>query len=205
MKAILGLKKGMTQIFGKDGNVIVCTIIDVTDVKVVGKRTKEVDGYEAVVLGIGKKKKPTKSEVGKYKSLKYVPKTAFEFKDFVNLEDLKLGDEVKADIFEVGDKVDASAVTKGKGFQGVVKRWGFHGGSRTHGQSDRERAPGSIGGGTDPGRVFKGKKMPGHMGAKIKTVLNLEVVKVNKEDSLLCLKGAVPGHKNTVVKVYGGR
>ena len=204
MSAILGLKRDMTQIFGKDGRLIPCTILDVSGVKMVGKRTKEKDGYEAIILGLGRKKHPTKAEISKFKNLKYVPQHIAEFRTdrIENITDLKIGDGVRADVFKVDDKVNISGKTKGKGFQGVIKRWGFHGGPRTHGQSDRERAPGSIGGGTDPGRVFKGKKMPGHMGFRTKTVVNLKIVKVDSENNLLCVKGAVPGSRNSVLKIY---
>lgn len=199
---VIGKKKEMTQLFQEDGKVVPCTIIDVSGVKVVGKRSKAKDGYEAIILGLGKKKRPTKAEVGKYKGLKYVPQYVREFRLEKSEEGFKTGEEVKLDRFKVGDKIYVTGTTKGKGFQGVVKRWGFHGGDRTHGQSDRERAPGSIGAGTDPGRVFKGKKMPGHMGNRAKTVLNLKVVKVDDKNSLLCVKGAVPGGRNSILKIY---
>lgn len=203
MSVIIGRKKEMTQIFDKKGKVIPCTILDVSKVRVVGERTNDKDGYESLILGIGEKKKANKVEKKKYKSLKFVPQKVLEFrKELLDKDyDYKVGDKIEADVFEVGQKVKATGITKGKGFQGVVKRWGFHGGPRTHGQSDRERAPGSIGAGTDPGRVFKGKKMPGHMGQKTKTILNLEIVKVDKEDGLICIKGSIPGGKGTLVKV----
>jgi large subunit ribosomal protein L3 len=207
MKSIIGLKKEMTRIFTEDGSAVACTIVDVSDVKVVGKKTKERDGYDAIILGIGQKRKPTKSEKGKFANLKYVPNLTFEFRRGldVDLKNLKVGETVKPDQFEVGEKVDVRGITKGKGFQGVMKRWGFHGGPRTHGQSDRERAGGSIGAGTDPGRVFKGKKMPGHMGNRKKTIQNLKIVKVDSKNSLLCIKGAIPGGRNTVLKIYKSR
>jgi large subunit ribosomal protein L3 len=203
MDIIIGTKKGMTQIFNEEGNVVPCTILDVSEVKVVGKRTKEKDGYEAIILGMGKRKKANKAQEGKFKELEYVPQFVSEFRvdEEEDIANINIGDEVSVKNFKVGDKVNVTGTTKGKGFQGVVKRWGFHGGSRTHGQSDRERAPGSIGAGTDPGRVFKGKKMPGHMGAKTKTVLNLPVVKLDEKNSLICVMGAVPGAYNSIVKV----
>ena len=203
--AIIGTKKDMCQVFDKDGTAISCTIIDVSDVKVVGKREKSKDGYEAVMFGIGKKKNSNKSEKSKYSNLKYVPKKVCEFRSdkISGVGDLKIGDEVRAGVFSDGDKVKLTGITKGKGFQGVVKRWNFAGGPRTHGQSDRERSPGSIGGGTDPGRVFKGKKMPGHMGSRIKTLINVEIVKVDDKNSLILVKGAVPGARNSLVRIFG--
>lgn len=203
MSVIVGQKREMTQIFDKGGRVVPCTIVDVSNTKVVALRTLKRDGYDAIILGFGKKKKPKKVEIGKYKKLKYVPQFVCEFrKERIDKEkDYAIGDEVKAAAFNIGDKVDVTGVTKGKGFQGVVRRWGFKGGPRTHGQSDRERAPGSIGGGTDPGRVFKGKKMPGHMGMRTKTVLNLEVVKIDTKNDLLCIKGALPGWRNSYLKI----
>lgn len=208
MSAIIGVKKGMTQVFTEKGNEVPCTVVDTSGVYFIGRRTQKKDGYDAVILGLGKKKEKNQieSEKGIYKELGFVPVRVFEFRSRnCNLEmfkDLKAGDEVKTSIFKVGDLVDVYGKTKGKGFQGVMKRWGFKGGPRTRGQSDRQRAPGSIGGGTDPGRVFKGKKMPGHMGDVNKTVRNLEVVDVNDDDSYICIKGAVPGAKNNVIKIY---
>ncbi len=200
MKGILGVKKEMTQIFDKDGNATACTIVDVSEAVIVGKRTEEKDGYNALVLGYGKKKNPSDIEKKNFKDLKFVPMYIKEVR-MDELEDCKVGDEVKLDDFKVGDKVNVSAKTKGKGFQGVMKRWGFKGGPRTHGQSDRERAPGSIGGGTDPGRVYKGKKMPGRMGGKKKTIMNLEIVRKDEKDKLICIKGGIPGARGTFVTI----
>lgn len=206
MKAIAGLKKEMTQIFDQQGEAVPCTIIDVSSAKVIGKRTVKKDGYSAVIIGVGEKKNANKAEKGKYKDFEFVPEKIFEARlkedgDGEAEKQYKVGKEVNITLFKVGDKVNVTGITKGKGFQGVVKRWRFKGGPRTHGQSDRERHPGSIGGGTDPGRVYKGKKMPGHMGNKVKTIRNLEVVKVDKENRLLCVKGAVPGGRNTMLKI----
>lgn len=200
---ILGKKKEMTQIFLDSGAVVPCTIIDVSGVAVVGKRTKERDGYEAIILGMGRKRRAKKVEEGVYKDLKFVPKVVSEFrisKD-TDSEGLKIGEDVKIENFKTGEKVDISGVTKGKGFQGVVRRWGFKGGSRTRGQSDKQRHGGSIGAGTDPGRVFKGKKMPGRMGGEVMTIRNLEIVKVDTENALLCVKGAVPGGRHSVLRI----
>jgi len=203
MKFIIGYKKGMTQIFDDKGNTIPSTVIDVREVVYLGEKEEKKDGYNSISIGIGKKRKPSKAEKGKYKKLKYVPKKVVEFRvdDLKEYEKYNIGDKFDVGGLKKGDKVKVTGITKGKGFQGVVKRWRFKGGKRTHGQSDRERAPGSIGGGTDPGRVFKGKKMPGHMGNKVKTVLNLEVVKVGEKEDYICLKGGVPGSKNSLIKI----
>jgi large subunit ribosomal protein L3 len=200
MGILLGFKKEMTQIFSEDGTVVPCTILKADDVWVVGKRSKENDGYDAVILGIGKRRKPGKAELGKYKEISFVPKYTAEFrvKDAGNL---KVGSEIDLTSFTIGQKVHVSGITKGKGFQGVVKRWGFKGGQRTHGQSDKQRSPGSIGGGTDPGRVYKGKKMPGRMGGTKRTIQNLEVVKIDPDKRIICIKGAIPGSRNSLIKV----
>jgi|OpeIllAssembly_1097287.scaffolds.fasta_scaffold133146_2 large subunit ribosomal protein L3 len=198
MKTIIGLKKNMSQIFQKDGNVVPVTFIDVTDVVVAHKKTMEKDGYEAYVIAIGKKKNPSKAEIGKFKELGYVPEHAVEAELDV---ELNIGDKVSPEIFVESKKVNITGITKGKGFQGVVKRWGFKGGPRTHGQSDRQRHPGSIGMRTTPGRVFKGKKMGGRMGGDAKTVKNLKLVEIDAANSLLAVKGAVPGNKNSLVIV----
>jgi large subunit ribosomal protein L3 len=196
MKTIIGLKKNMSQIFKEDGNVVPVTFVDVADIVVAHKKTVEKDGYSATVIGLGKKKNPSKAEVGKFKELGFVPMYAVE----VELdEELNIGDKVNVSMFETIKKVNVTGITKGKGFQGVVKRWGFKGGPRTHGQSDRQRHPGSIGMRTTPGRVFKGKKMGGRMGGDTKTVKNLRVVEIDQEHGLIALKGAVPGNKDSLV------
>jgi len=196
MKTIIGLKKNMSQIFKEDGNVVPVTFVDVADIVVAHKKTVEKDGYSATVIGLGKKKNPSKAEVGKFKELGFVPMYAVE----VELdEELNIGDKVNVSMFETIKKVNVTGITKGKGFQGVVKRWGFKGGPRTHGQSDRQRHPGSIGMRTTPGRVFKGKKMAGRMGGDTKTVKNLRVVEIDQEHGLIALKGAVPGNKDSLV------
>lgn len=196
MKTIIGLKKNMSQIFKEDGNVVPVTFVDVADIVVAHKKTVEKDGYSATVIGLGKKKNPSKAEVGKFKELGFVPMYAVE----VELEEeLNVGDKVNVSMFEAIKKVNVTGITKGKGFQGVVKRWGFKGGPRTHGQSDRQRHPGSIGMRTTPGRVFKGKKMGGRMGGDTKTVKNLRVVEIDQEHGLIALKGAVPGNKDSLV------
>lgn len=189
----------MTQIFREDGRVIPVTIIDVSEVFIGAKKHKEKDGYDAVVLVKGKKKKITKPEAGKFKELGFVPQYAFEAKNFQ--EEIEIGSEVKASMFKVDEVVNVTGVSKGKGFQGVVKRWGFHGGPKTHGQSDRHRAPGSIGSGTTPGRVYKGKRMGGRMGGIKKTIRNLQIVAVDEQNGFIAIKGAVPGNKGSIVMI----
>ncbi|MBU0976423.1 MAG: 50S ribosomal protein L3 [Patescibacteria group bacterium] len=207
MSAILGYKKDMTQIFDSKGRVVPCTVVDVSGVYVIGKKTQEKDGYEALILGIGKKRNPKKTE--SIRGIKDVPLKRYEFRPErtrdMNLDDYNVGDAVKIDMFKEGDMVQVTGDSKGRGFQGVVKRYRFHGGPRTHGQSDRERAPGSIGAGTDPGRVFKGKKMPGRFGGAKTTLKNIEIVKVEPGKSLLCLKGSIPGARNGLLKIYKRR
>lgn len=188
---LIGQKKEMTQIFNEKGYAIPVTLVDISGCKIVGKVGTRV------VVGYGNKKNPTKSEIGKYKELGFVPEIVKEF-ELAKETDAKLGSSI-IESLEIGHKVMVSSKTKGKGFQGVVKRWGFAGGPKTHGQSDRHRAPGSIGGGTTPGRVYKGKKMPGRMGGKIKTVKGLIISYIDKENGILGIKGAIPGHKNTFV------
>lgn len=196
MKFTIGKKIEMTELFDKDsGNAVPVTLVDVSEVKVAGEKTKEKDGYVAILLGIGKKKKPTKSETRKYEKLGYVPKRVFEFKIEDGLGEIKVGQEWFPSL-EEGSLLDVGGLSKGKGFAGVVKRWGFKGGPKTHGQSDRWRHPGSIGAGTTPGRVFKGKKMGGRMGGENVTMKNLKLVKVMKEENILVVKGAVPGAKD---------
>jgi large subunit ribosomal protein L3 len=192
MKAILGIKKGMTRVF-KDDNMVPVTVVDTSSCKV-AKR----DG-DQVELGLLEKKKATRAEKGQYRDLKYVPRFLKVFKGEFG-EEVSAGDEVKAEFFDEGEEVYATANAKGKGFQGVVKRWGFKGGPRTHGQSDRLRAPGSIGAGTDPGRVWKGKKMGGRMGGQTITLRNREVVAIH--DQYLLISGPIPGANGDLVTIF---
>lgn len=197
MKAIIAQKKEMTQVFGEDGSVVPVTIVDVNEVYMIGKKDEDKDGYQAIILGKGKKKNANKPEIGKYKKLGFVPNFIKEIRDTViEMEENTL---IDATLFENGEVVSVTGDTKGKGFQGVVKRWGFHGGPKTHGQSDRWRAPGSIGSGTTPGRVYKGKKMAGRMGGNQITVKNLEIVLVDKENGLIGIKGSIPGNKGSYI------
>jgi large subunit ribosomal protein L3 len=191
MKGILGIKQDMSQIFKESGEVVPITLIDTSDCFLCYEKDENVK-----ILGLKIKKNPNKPEIGKYKKVKKVPRFAKEFR---GLENLSLGDKVEPNIFEVGEKVKVSGVSKGKGFAGVVKRWGFAGGPKTHGQSDKHRHGGSIGSGTTPGNVKKGKKMPGRSGNYRKTIKNIEVVGV--KDNLLLLKGSVPGARGSLVVI----
>ena len=192
MKAILGIKKGMTRVFEGDRAVPV-TVIDVSGCKIARVNKDEI------VLGLGAKKKGTKAELGQYKELGYLPMHRWVVKGELP-EGLKIGSDVVAETFNQGDKVTISAVSKGKGFAGVVKRYRFKGGPRTHGQSDRLRAPGSIGAGTDPGRVFKGTRMGGRMGSEKVSIKNKRVVGI--KETYLLINGPIPGSNGDLVKIY---
>jgi len=204
MSGIIGRKIGMTSIFNEQGKNIPCTVIQAGPCSVLQVRTDEVDGYQAVQLGFDDKteKNTPKALQGHFKKAGSTPKYKMvEFSgDFVS--ELTLGQEVTVDMFAEGEYVDVSGTSKGKGFQGVVKRHGFAGvGQATHGQHNRLRAPGSIGAGSDPSRVFKGMRMAGRMGGEKVTVSNLQVLKVDSEKNLLIVKGAIPGPKNGYVIV----
>lgn len=194
MVKVLGIKKMMSQVYNEKGFAIPVTVIDLSDVYFAR------GGDEKSLMGMGKKRNPSKPDQGQYKDLGYVPQTAIEVDSNV-FDGQKVGDEFSLEKFDEISKVDVIGISKGKGFQGVVKRWGFAGGPKTHGQSDRHRSPGSIGSGTTPGRVLKGKKMGGRMGNEQVTVKNLDVVKVDKENKLVMIKGAVPGPKGSVVEI----
>ena len=201
MSGLIGKKIGMTSLFDEKGKNMPCTVIEAGPCVVTQVRTDAVDGYEAVQLGFEDKseKHVVKSEAGHFKKANTkVKKKIVEFQNFE--EDLKLGDKINVEHFKVGDFVDVSGISKGKGFQGVVKRHGFAGvGQSTHGQHNRLRAPGSIGAASYPARVFKGMRMAGQTGNSKVKVLNLRVIKVIPEKNLLILKGCVPGHKNSYV------
>ena len=203
MAGILGYKIGMTQIFDEDGLVVPVTVVKAGPCYVTQIKTKEADGYDAVQLAFGdiKEKRLTKPLLGHFKKAGVSPKRHLVEFDFGADHGLKVGDEIKVDILQPGKAVKVSGITKGKGFQGVVKRHGFGGGPKTHGQSDRLRAPGSIGQSSYPSRVFKGMKMAGRMGGKRQTLVNVKVVKVDPENNLLFLKGAVPGARNSLVEI----
>ena len=201
MSGIIGKKIGMTSLFNEEGKNVPCTVIQAGPCVVLQVRTEEVDGYSAVQLGFDDKseKNVSKALAGHFKKAGSAPKAKIvEFQD--GLEGAKLGDEVNVALFAEGEFVDVTGTSKGKGFQGVVKRHGFGGVmQQTHGQHNRLRAPGSIGAGSDPSRVFKGLRMAGRMGGEQVTVQNLEVLKIDKEQNLLIVKGAVPGAKNSYV------
>ncbi|MHC5202845.1 50S ribosomal protein L3 [Myroides sp. LJL119] len=203
MSGLIGKKIGMTSIFDENGKNIPCTVIECGPNVVTQVRTIEVDGYEALQLGFDDKtdKHATKAELGHFKKAGTSAKRkVVEIKEFEG--EYKLGDVITADLFEEGEYVDVQGVSKGKGFQGVVKRHGFGGvGQVTHGQKNRLRAPGSIGASSYPSRVFKGMRMAGRTGGVNVTVQNLRVLKVVAEKNLLVVKGAVPGHKNSYVIV----
>jgi len=201
MSGLIGKKIGMTSIYDENGKNLPCTVIEAGPCVVTQVKTKEVDGYSAVQLGFIDKneKHTTKAEAGHFKKSKASAKQ--KLIEFQNFEDqLNLGDTLNVEHFAEGEFVDVSGTSKGKGFQGVVKRHGFAGvGQATHGQHNRLRAPGSIGAASYPARVFKGMKMAGRMGNEKITIQNLKVLKVVAEKNLLVLKGCVPGHKNSFV------
>lgn len=201
MSGLIGRKIGMTSIFDANGKNMPCTVIEVGPCVVTQVRTLEVDGYEALQLGFDDKKTATKAAEGHAKKAGTVAKRKVaEFQGFE--EEYKLGDTITVNHFEEGEFVDISGTSKGKGFQGVVKRHGFAGvGQATHGQHNRLRAPGSIGAASYPARVFKGMKMAGQMGNENVKVQNLRVLKVVAEKNLLVVKGCVPGHKNAYVTI----
>ncbi|WP_209401996.1 50S ribosomal protein L3 [Pseudozobellia sp. WGM2] len=203
MSGLIGKKVGMTSIFDENGKNVPCTVIEAGPCVVTQVRTDEVDGYTGLQLGFDDKaeKRANKAETGHFKKAGTSPKKkVVEFKGFEG--EFKLGDTVGVDMFTEGEFVDVVGTSKGKGFQGVVKRHGFGGvGQATHGQHNRLRAPGSIGAASYPARVFKGMKMAGRMGGERVTVQNLRVLKVVPEQNLLVVKGAVPGHKNSYVTI----
>ncbi len=202
-KSIIGKKLGMTQVFDEKGNVIPVTVIEAGPCTVVMKKTMENDGYEAVQLGFGdiKVQRLNKPMQGHFKKHDIgVKKTLREFKkvDFAGLE---VGAVIKADTFETGELVDVVGTSKGKGWAGTVKRWGFAKLKNTHGTASVVRHPGSIGACADPGKVYKGRKMSGQMGRERVTIKNLTVVKVDAGNNLLAVKGAVPGPKGGIVMI----
>ena len=201
MSGLIGKKIGMTSIFDEKGKNMPCTVIECGPCVVTQVRTMEVDGYEALQLGFDDKKTATKAAQGHFKKAGTVAKRKVaEFKGFD--EEVKLGDTITVEHFAEGEFVDVAATSKGKGFQGVVKRHGFAGvGQATHGQHNRLRAPGSIGAASYPARVFKGMKMAGQMGNEKVKVQNLRVLKVVAEKNLLVVKGCIPGHKNAYVTI----
>ena len=201
-KAILGKKIGMTQVFTEDGQLIPVSVIQAGPCQVVQKKTEEVDGYTAVQVGYEDKKerRANKPEKGHFQKANVpVKKCLKEFK-LDNAAELNVGDELTVEQFADGDVLDVTGTSKGHGFAGTIKRWGTHRGPMTHG-SHYHRGPGSLGACSDPSRVFKGKKMPGHYGVVKVTIQNLDLVKIDKERNLLLVKGSIPGPKGGLVVV----
>ncbi|MCJ8173926.1 50S ribosomal protein L3 [Clostridium botulinum] len=201
-KAILGKKLGMTQIFNENGKVIPVTVIEAGPCTVIQKKTVEKDGYEAIQVAFGDIREKLRNKPVKGHFAKAGVSVKRHIKEF-KLEDsnsLKIGQEIKADVFEAGERVDISGVSKGKGFQGTIRRWNAHRGPMSHG-SKFHRAVGSMGASSDPSRTFKNKRMPGHMGNVNTTVLNLEVVRIIPEKNLILIKGGVPGPNKGLVQI----
>lgn len=202
-KAIIGKKLGMTQVFSPEGKLIPVTVIEAGPCTVVQKKSLEKDGYEAIQVGFGEAnpKRVTKPLQGHFNKAG-VPfkKTLKEFR-LEDIASINVGDEIKCDVFAEGERVDVTGISKGKGYAGVIKRHGFARLKETHGTGPVHRHPGSMGACSTPSRVMKGKKLPGHMGHKQVTVLNLDVVKVDGERNLILVKGAIPGPKGAVVSV----
>jgi len=196
---IIGKKLGMSQIFNEDGKVVAVTAIEAGPCKIVQIKTQEKEGYNAIQLGFGKAKRLNSPEKGHLKDLGEF-RHLREFR-IDSTGDVQVGEEVDVSLFEAGDLVDVVGISKSKGFAGVVKRHHFKGGPKTHGQSDRHRAPGSIGATTTPGRVFKGTRMAGRMGHDRVTVQGMEVCKSDPERNILLVKGAVPGNKNEILLI----
>ncbi|MBQ1400552.1 MAG: 50S ribosomal protein L3 [Lachnospiraceae bacterium] len=201
-KAILATKIGMTQIFAEDGSLVPVTVLEAGPCVVLQVKTDENDGYEAVKVGFGSKRETliNKPMMGMFQKAGTTPKRfvrEFRLDDAANFA---VGDEIKAETFAAGDKIDVSAISKGKGFQGAIKRLGQHRGPMAHG-SKFHRHQGSNGACSDPSRVYKGKGMPGQMGGKKVTVQNLEIVRVDAEDNLILVKGAVPGPRKALVTI----
>jgi large subunit ribosomal protein L3 len=202
MKGLIGRKVGMTQVFNEDGLVIPVTVIEVEPNVVTQVKTEEKDGYNAVQIGYGtaKEKSINKPLKGHYDKAGVTPKRKIREFRLDNVADVSVGQEIKADLFQTGSKVDITGISKGKGFQGVIKRHGQSRGPMAHG-SRYHRRPGSMGASSSPSRVFKGKKLPGHMGAVKVTIQNLEVVRIDKDKNILLVKGAVPGPKKGLLIV----
>lgn len=202
-KFIIGKKIGMTQVFDEKGKVIPVTVVEAGPCVVVQKKTTENDGYEAVQIGYGdmKEKNANKPRKGHFAKADVALKRVLgEFKAD-DCAAINIGDIIKADVFEAGDKIDVCGTSKGKGYAGVIKRYGAHSLKDTHGTGPVHRHAGSMGGSSDPSRVMKGKKLPGHMGVQRVTIQNLDVVKVDSENNLLAIKGAVPGPNGGIVYI----
>ena len=203
MAGIIGRKIGMTQVFDDNGLSIPVTIVEAGPCFVVQVKTQDKDGYDSVQLGFWgeKEKNATKPIKGHFKKAGVAPKKYLKEFDFSENDKIEVGTEIKADIFHKGEDVSISGISKGKGFQGTIKRHGFAGGPKTHGQSDRLRAPGSLGQSSNPSRVFKGYKMSGRMGTDRITLKSVQVVRIDIEKNLIFLKGALPGTKNSLIEI----
>ena len=202
-KAIIGKKVGMTQIFDENGKVIPVTVVEAGPCVVSQKKTVETDGYNAVQIGYGdvRPKLVNKPMKGHFDKSDVAPKKVLKECRFDDISSYNVGDIIKADIFENGEKVDVIGTSKGKGYAGVIKRWNFRRLKETHGTGPTVRKGGSIGACSDPSRVFKGKKMAGHLGAERVTVQNLKIAKIDSENNLIAIKGAVPGPNGGIVLI----
>ncbi|MBR5227605.1 MAG: 50S ribosomal protein L3 [Clostridia bacterium] len=202
MKELYGKKLGMTQYFNEDGTVVPVTVIEAYPMTVVAKKTTDKEGYNAIVVGFGdiKENKVNKPQKGIFTKAGVPVKKYLKEIKVENTDEYEIGSTITLEVLTAGDRVDAHGVSKGKGFAGVIKRYGLHRGPTTHG-SNYHRRPGSMGAGTNPGRVFKNKKLAGHMGHVNRTALNLEVVKVDVEKNAVLVKGSIPGAKNSVVNL----
>jgi large subunit ribosomal protein L3 len=209
LKGILGRKVGMTQLLTATGIVVPVTVIEAGPCYITQIKTASQDGYTAIQLGFEevKPRRLTKGEVGHLRRRNANLPTLRVLREIRlrNVEDFAVGQKLLADVFAAGERVDVKGVSKGRGFQGGVKRHGFHGGPRTHGQSDRLRAPGASSSGTTPGRIYKGKRMAGHMGAAPVTVSNLRVELVDPERNMLAVRGAIPGARGGLVLITEAR
>jgi large subunit ribosomal protein L3 len=204
IQALLGRKLGMTRLFDENGVVTASTLVEAGPCFITQLRTAETDGYIAVQLGFGSKPRPTKPQKGQLRKANLPDRQGLEALREVpadTVEDLELGARVDASMFAQGEIVDVIGTSKGKGFAGVMKRHNFHGGPKTHGQSDRWRHSGSVGSGTTPGRTFKNMRMAGHLGDARVTVKNLRILSVDPERNLVALRGAIPGPKGGLVMI----
>ncbi len=202
-KGLIGKKIGMTQLFDDNGNFIPVTVIEAGPCAVVQKKTAEKDGYEAVQLGFGdvKPNRVNKPMKGHFAKNDVAPKKVLREFRLADISAVSEGDIIKADVFAAGEKVDVSGTSKGKGYAGAIKRWNFGRLKETHGSGPVARHQGSMGACSDPSRVFKGKKMAGHLGSERVTIQNLDVVKVDAENNLIAVKGAVPGARGGIVVI----
>lgn len=201
-KTILGKKIGMTQIFAQDGTVVPVTVIETKPCVIVQKKTQEIDGYSAIQVGFGdiREKLVTKPLAGHFKKANTPAKRFLREVRVENVDEYEVGQAISADIFEGGEQVDVSGISKGHGFQGSIRRWNQHRGPMTHG-SHYHRGPGALSACAYPGKVFKGRNMPGHMGAERVTIQNLSVVRVDTERDLILIKGSVPGARGSLLTI----